>query len=127
MRNANKSALARELKKQVLPAETIPEHSATIIDGISLDQKMMAMTIHYIKLQTQHWLTSYMKETQNRCGLRYASRRLDQERREIEQGLTTGIQFRNMAPGHQIQQWSKANKANLIRFVVAEWKTSKVN
>ena len=54
MRNANKAALARELEKQVLPAETIHEPSATIIDGISLDQKMMAMTRHYINLQTQH-------------------------------------------------------------------------
>ena len=36
---------------------------------------------------------------------------------------TTGIQFRNMAPGHQIQQWRTVNKANLIRFLVAEWKT----
>ena len=43
-------------------------------------------------------------------------------------GSTTGIQFRNMAPGHRIQQWSmflsiSANKANPIRFLVAEWKT----
>ena len=33
-----------------------------------------------------------------------------------------------MMPGHRIQQWRKflsssANKANLIRFLVAEWKT----
>ena len=41
-------------------------------------------------------------------------------------GCTTWIQFRNMAPGHQIQQWSTANKANRIRFFVAEWKTFKV-
>ena len=39
---------------------------------------------------------------------------------------TTGIQFRNMAPGLQIQQWSTANKANLIKFLVAECKTPKV-
>ena len=43
-------------------------------------------------------------------------------------GSTTGIQFRNMAPGHRIQQWrmflsSSANKANPIRFLVGEWKT----
>ena len=40
MRKTNKAALARELEKQVLPAETIPEPSATIIDGMSLVQKM---------------------------------------------------------------------------------------
>ena len=46
-------------------------------------------------------------------------------------GSTTGIQFRDMMPGHRIQQWrtflsSSANKANLIRFLVAEWKTPKL-
>ena len=38
-KKTNKAALARELEKQVLPAETIPEPSATIIDGMSLVQK----------------------------------------------------------------------------------------
>ena len=40
MRKTNKAALARELEKQVLPAVTIHEPSATIIDGMSLVQKM---------------------------------------------------------------------------------------
>ena len=39
MKNTNKAALPRELEKQVLPAETIPEPFATIIDGMSLVQK----------------------------------------------------------------------------------------
>ena len=46
------------------------------------------------------------------------------------QGCTTGIQLRNIAPGHRMQQWRKflsssANKTNLIRFLVAELKTPK--
>ena len=40
MRKTNTAALARELERQVLPAETIPEPSATIIDEMSLVQKM---------------------------------------------------------------------------------------
>jgi len=40
LRKTNKAALARELEKQVLPTETIPEPSVTIIDGMSLIQKM---------------------------------------------------------------------------------------
>jgi len=36
----NKAALARELEKNVSPAEVIPQPSATIIDGMSLVQKM---------------------------------------------------------------------------------------
>ena len=39
MKKTNKAALARELEKQVLPAETIPEPSATMIDDMSLVQK----------------------------------------------------------------------------------------
>ena len=38
MRKTNKAALARELEKQVLPAETIPDPSATVIDDMSLVQ-----------------------------------------------------------------------------------------
>ena len=64
MRKTNKAALARELEKQVLPAETIPEPSDTIIDGMSLVQK-----IHP---------TRRSQESQNRFGLRYVPRRLDQ-------------------------------------------------
>ena len=40
LRKTNKAALARELEKQVLPAENIPMLAATIIDGMSLVQKM---------------------------------------------------------------------------------------
>ena len=39
MKKTNKAALARELEKQVLPADTIPDPFATIIDGMSLVQK----------------------------------------------------------------------------------------
>ncbi|KAJ8416846.1 hypothetical protein AAFF_G00327240 [Aldrovandia affinis] len=40
------------------------------------------------------------------------------------------IQFRNIAPGHNIQQWRKflcspSNKASLIGFLVEEWKGPK--
>ena len=40
LRKTNKAALARELEKQVLPAENISMVSATIIDGLSLVQKI---------------------------------------------------------------------------------------
>ena len=40
LRKTNKAAPAKELEKQVLPAETIHEPSATIIGGMSLVQKM---------------------------------------------------------------------------------------
>ena len=42
-------------------------------------------------------------------------------------GADMGIQFRNIAPGHSIQQWRKllcssSNKASLIKFLVNTWK-----
>ena len=40
LRKMNKAALARELEKSVAPAEVIPKPSTTIIDGLSLVQKM---------------------------------------------------------------------------------------
>ena len=46
-------------------------------------------------------------------------------------GCSTGIQFKNFAPGHRIPHWRKflsssANKTNLIRFLTAELKTPKL-
>ena len=40
LRKTNKAALARESKKNVSPAEETPEPSETIIDGMSLVQKL---------------------------------------------------------------------------------------
>ena len=40
LRKTNKAPLARELEKNVSPAEEIPEPSAAIIDGMSLVQKL---------------------------------------------------------------------------------------
>ena len=40
LRKMNKAALARELEKSVAPAEVIPKPSTTIIDEMSLVQKM---------------------------------------------------------------------------------------
>ena len=40
LRKNNKAALARELERNVSLAEVIPEPSATIIDGMSLVQKL---------------------------------------------------------------------------------------
>ncbi|KAJ8414978.1 hypothetical protein AAFF_G00025010 [Aldrovandia affinis] len=134
LRKTNKAVLARELEKQVLPAETIPGPSATIIDGMSLVQKMKGNDQTF----SQHAasaLTQILHE-----GAR--SQRIDvvfdvyqedsiKNAERANRGCTTGIQFRNISPGHRIQQWRKflsssANKANLIRFLVAEWKTPKL-
>ena len=131
MRKTNKAALARELEKQVLPAGTIPEPSATIIDGMSLIQKMKGNDQTFSQLELTRTLHDGVRS--HRIDVVFDKYREDSIKNagRSNRGSTAGIQFRNMAPGHRIQQWRKflsssANKANLIRFLVAEWKTPKL-
>ncbi|KAK5859272.1 hypothetical protein PBY51_003352 [Eleginops maclovinus] len=132
LRKTNKVALARELEKNVAPADVIPEPSATIIDGMSLVQQMkgddktftqlaesaLAKVLHEgAKSQRIDVVFDVYKETSIK----------DAER--ANRG-TLSIQFKNIAPGHNIQQWRKllcssSNKASLIKFLVDEWKGPK--
>jgi len=48
----------------------------------------------------------------------------------VKRGADTGIQFKNIASGHKIQQWRKllsspSNKTSLTKFLVEDWKGSK--
>ena len=103
MRETNKAALAAkdlDLEKRVLPAETIPEPSATIIDVMSLVRKMKGNDQTFSQL-AESALTHILHEgvRSHRIdahGLRYLSRRLVQERREIKQGE----HYRNTVPKH---------------------------
>ncbi|KAJ8398027.1 hypothetical protein AAFF_G00431040 [Aldrovandia affinis] len=103
LRKTNKAVLARELEKQVLPAETIPGPSATIIDGMSLVQKMKGNDQTFSQ-RAASALTQILHE-----GAR--SQRIDvvfdvyqedsiKNAERANRGCTTGIQFRNIAPGH---------------------------
>ena len=79
------------------PAETIAEPSATIIDAVSLIQNMKGNDIlSTCRLRTDSHITRRSQESHNRCGIRYTTRRLDQERGYIEQGVT----YRNAVPKH---------------------------
>ena len=106
MRMTHKAALASELVKQVLPSEPIPEPSVTITDGMHLVQKTKGNDQTFSQLADSA-LTNILHE-----GVR--SRRIDvvfEKYREdsinnadrSDRGSTTGIPFRNMAPGHRIQ------------------------
>ncbi|KAJ8384830.1 hypothetical protein AAFF_G00198170 [Aldrovandia affinis] len=133
LRKTNKAVLARELEKQVLPAETIPGPSATIIDGMSLVQKMKGndQTFSQRAASAQTQILHEGARSQRIYVVFDVYQEDSIKNAKSEQGCTTGIQFRNIAPGHRIQQWrrflsSSANKANLIRFLVGEWKTPKL-
>lgn len=131
LRKTNKAALANELEKNVSPAEEIPEPSATIIDGMSLVQKLKGNDQTFLQL-AESALSHVLHEGSK-------SHRIDvvfdvykemsiKDAERANRGADTGIQFKNIAPGHKIQQWRKllcspANKTALIRFLVEQWKS----
>lgn len=134
IRKTNKAALARHLEKSVSPAEVIPEPSTTIIDGMSLVQKLKGNDKTFAEL-AESALNTVLREGA-------MSHRIDvvfdvyketsiKDAERVKRGADmTGIQFRNITPGHNIQQWrnilcSSANKACLIKFLVEEWKSPK--
>jgi len=133
LRKTNKAALARELEKNVSPAEVIPQPSATIIDGMSLVQKMKGNDQTFAQLAESVLLMVLHEGTQ--------SQRIDvvfdvyketsiKDAERCNRGASMAIQFKSIAPGHNIQQWRKllcssTNKANLIKFLVGEWKLPK--
>ena len=126
MRKTNKAVLARELEKQVLSAETIPEPSATIIDGMSLVQKNDQTFAQLAESALTHIL--HERVMRHRIDVVFDTYREDsiKNAERSNRGRTRGIHLRNMASGHRIQQWRKflsssPNKANLIRF--KDWKT----
>ena len=130
MRKTNKAVLARELEKQVLSAETIPEPFATIIDGMSLIQKLKGNDQTFSQLAESE-LTHLLHEgvRSHRIDVVFDTYREDsiKNAERSNRGRTRGIQLRNMVSGHRVQQWrtflsSSPNKANLIRF--KDWKTT---
>ena len=126
LRKMNKAALARPT--QVLPAETIPEPSVTITDGISLVQKMKGNDQTF----SQHACSSLTPILH--AGVRshsfdvvFATYREDLVKNA---GISNRNIFQIKVPCHRIQQWRKflsssANKASLMRFLVVECRTRK--
>ncbi|KAJ8395232.1 hypothetical protein AAFF_G00034340 [Aldrovandia affinis] len=99
LRKTNKAVLARGLEKQVLPAETIPGLSATILDGMSLVQKMKGNDQTFSQ-RAASALTQILHE-----GAR--SQRIDvvfdvyqedsiKNAERANRGCTTGIQFETL-------------------------------
>lgn len=133
LRKTNKAALARDLEKNVSPAEVIPEPSACIIDGMSVVQKMKANNKTFAQLAESVLFVVLHEGAQ--------SLRIDvvfdvyletsiKDAERCNRGSSSAIQFKNIAPGHNIQQWRKylcssRNKTSLIKFLVEEWKLPK--
>lgn len=130
LRKTNKAALARELEKNVSPAEHIPTPSACIIDGMSLIQKMNGDNRTFAQV-AKSALLSVLQEGEK-------SERLDvvfdvyhqtsiKDAERVNRGADSALQHKNLVGGHYVRQWRKflcssSNKNSLIKFLVAEWK-----
>ena len=131
LQKTNKAALARALEKTVSPAEEIPEQSATIIDGMTLIQKMNGNDKTFSQLAESVLSSALREEIQSqRIDVIfdvYRETLLIKDAERCNRDSNMAIHFKSIAPGHNIQQWSKllcssSNKASLVKFLVEEWR-----
>ena len=134
LRKTNKSALAKELQKNALPAEDIGKPSACIIDGMSAVQKIKGDHKSFAEIALS-LLSMILHESPNSKQIDvvfdvYKEYSIKKTERSIRTSATIGTQFKNIAPGHKVQQWRKflansPNKKSLIKFLTNEWKQEK--
>ena len=130
LRKTNKAALARELEKNVSPAEAIPTPSTCIIDGMGLVQRMNGNNKTFAQLaESVLAMVLYVGGHSGMVDVVFDVYRQpsikDSER--LNRYASTTVQYTCLARGHNIQQWRKLlsspfNKTSLIKFLVGEWK-----
>jgi len=107
LHKTNKTALARELEKNVSPAEEIPEPSATIIDGMSVVQKLKENDQTFLQLAESalsHVLHEGSKSRHTDIVFDVNREMSIKDAEQSNRGSDMGIQLKNIAPGHKIQQ-----------------------
>ena len=129
LRKTNKAVLARELEKNVAPAEIIKAPSACIIDGMSLVQKTNGNNKTFGELAETVLLSALLESKQsNRVDVVFDVYHQvsikDAER--LSRGASSELQYKKIIAGCTIQQWRKflcssRNKTSLIKFIVEEW------
>ena len=130
LRKTNKAALAKALTNDGMVAENIPRLSATIIDGMSLVQRLKGDNQTFAEV-ADSCLTHALHEGENSQQIDvvfdvYRKQSIKNAERS-NRGATEGLEFKNISRGHKIRQWRKflrssSNKTCFIRFVVDEWK-----
>ena len=99
----NKAALARELEKNVSASEVIPEPSATVIDGMSLVQKLKGNDKTFAELAEtalSHVLHEGAKSSRIDVVFDVYKETSIKDVERVKRGADMGIQFKNISPGH---------------------------
>ena len=133
LRKTNKSALARKLESNIPPAESIPRPCATIIDCMSLVQKLKGDQKTFSEVaDTLLCMALHECPESQRVDLVFDVYRSISIKNIERQNRATaaGTQSHNISPGHKVQQWKKflaegSNKRALAVFLSTEWKQDK--
>ena len=108
LKKTRKSTLARQLEKNVLLAEAIPQPSTCIMDGMSLVQKVHGDNKTFAELSDAIFMSAL------RTGAE--SSRIDvvfdvyldkpiKNAERVNRGSDSGILFSNIVAGHKVKQW----------------------
>ncbi|KAL8625537.1 hypothetical protein ACOMHN_014626 [Nucella lapillus] len=135
IRKTNKAALATFIKKNIPLADTVPAHSATIIDGMALVQRLtpdaeqttfddIAELIFAMAMKEASFSSrvDIVFDTYREKSIKYAER--------TKRGAELGLKVKDVTPGQMIKQWRRflrqdANKTSLIKFLANEWQGEK--
>lgn len=130
LRKTNKAALGTLLQRNVAPAEETPISSATVIDGMSLIQKLRGEQANFGEVAKSVFSMALREgQSSKRVDIVFDTyqdvsiKNLEREAR----GEETGPQLQNITAKQIVRQWIKfltnsSNKTSLISFLVNEWK-----
>ena len=129
MRTTNKSELAKQLLKFPGVVESLPSRSACVIDGMALVQKLNGDGRTFADL-AEHALSTVLAEASHSTRVDvvfdvYHESSIKQLER-LARGADSGMEVKQIAAGHRVQQWRKFlknsnNKTNLAAFFLKEW------
>ena len=132
LRKTNKAALGNLLQKDVPTAESIPQQSATVIDGMHLVQKLKGNQKTFGEI-TKDLFSIILKEGAGSQRIdvvfdRYHEISIKNSERKMR-GSYSGIKVTYITEKQILRQCNKflgqtCNKTSLVSFLVREWKTT---
>ena len=130
LRKTQKSSLMEVLTKDFSPLDTIPPHSALVIDGMSIVQKVVHAPDTFGQLG-EKLLSNILAEGRAHGRIdvvfdvyREMSIKNSERSRRTNSKKTTS--FQSLTPSHKIKDWrgfltSGSNKTALVKFLVELW------
>ena len=129
LKKTNKSALLHGLEKGVLPCDSYPDNSCTILDGMALVQRAKVAGCTFQKLASQLFESILAAGCKSgRIDVVFdVYRRVSIKNAERLKRATDSVVFKQIMANQPIKQWnsflsSSENKTELIKFLVSEWK-----